>query len=1346
MKMISKILNRRLRERNRRKNQRQARRLHGESLENRMLLSASPLGVEEPDFHHNPRFAADVNNDGSTNGRDVAAVATAYGNYDRFGKIDPALMTDVDDDGRFSPSDVIRTATSAFAGGAPGDPQVEYTHNVTIGGTTVAPNSSVNVGDVLLTEVIHQDIRQIPQARFPELTSDALKGIVASYNDFVFSPTATLRTDVLQDTGGANVTLLNGADYLLFTSGKGFPEFAGSKPNGDRTITNAGGVQTTIVSTIEPLGPDKFLLYTVGLEVTGGDPKALNDVALVEEGSANNVLDPLANDSVSSTLVISNEAATNPNRENDVLTFVANASDTNSQLVPPEEIIFPTTSFTINGVALGGLSVFSAGNGTASVDNKGTANGDDDQILFTPTPGFAGDTEVVYDINDGVGNSARATITVTVGPVNDAPVNTVPGPQSTDEDITLAFQNLISISDIDAGAANVQVDLTVNNGVVTLPGTSGATVANGGTAAVRLTGTVVQINAELAALTYTPGLNFNGSDTLRVLTNDLGNTGDPGALTDDDSVLITINPINDAPVNVLPSTQFTVEDDTLAFSAASGNAISITDPDADDGSGVQTTLSIVNGTFSIGTPGAAVVTGGGSNNLTVAGSLAAVNAALNTLIYTSVFDVLGDQLVTMVTSDLGNFGSGGVLTDTDSLIITTEPAVRPRARRDVVTATEDTPLVIDVVANDVPNVGFAALVESFGNGSNGTVTLNSQGTPDLTDDTLTYTPNANFNGSDSFTYVVNDTSGTTTATEAERTGTVVVTVNEVNDIPTTTADAVTTAEDTPVVVSVTGNDSAGPTNESGQTLTVTSARMLTGNGSVAVANGVITYTPALNDNGQATFEYTVQDNGTTAGANDFLSATGVVTVTITEVNDDPTGVNDTVTSAEDITATFSIASLLANDLKGPANESGQTLEITSVQATSAQGGAVSISGANVLYTPATNFNGTDTFTYTLSDNGTTNGVLNRLTSTAIVTMTVSEVNDAPTAVADTADIGVKDIVTTYSIANLLANDLKGATNESGQTLSISAVTAVTQAGGALAIVGDNLQYTPPTGYTGPDVFNYTISDDGTTNGVVDPLTAPATLSIEVLDFVPSTFSGGVFHDFDGNGAWDVGENGIGGVAIVLAGTDFQGAAVNITQNTAANGTYDFTNIRPGSYTVTETQPSNMLDGVETKGTQVGTVGEDTFGFSIGILGGVNGSGNLFAERGLTSSMWSIYGRLTERLSMLGEGLIVSSASDWFIAMDGWDIDSLSVTVNGGTVTASTTKGSVTTNRTFINDSRIRKATDAETGEEVLRFDGIFSDFFASNAQSLGENVDDIADEFPADQHPADAVFAGDAWV
>src|SRR5207249_2588485 len=128
-----------------------------------------------------------------------------------------------------------------------------------------------------------------------------------------------------------------------------------------------------------------------------------------------------------------------------------------------------------------------------------------------------------------------------------------------------------------------------------------------------------------------------------------------------------------------------------------------------------------------------------------------------------------------------------------------------------------------------------------------------------------------------------------------------------------------------------------------------------------------------------------------------------------------------------------------NDSKGPPNESNQTLTITAVD--SAVGGTVAINGTNVVFSPTHDYNGPASFVYTLQDNGTTNGSPAALTSTATVTFTITEINDAPTGKDDALSSIPEDFgPRTIPFADLLGNDVKGPANESIQTLTIVDVT------------------------------------------------------------------------------------------------------------------------------------------------------------------------------------------------------------------------------------------------------------------------------------------------------------------
>ncbi|MGY4436270.1 VCBS repeat-containing protein [Bradyrhizobium sp. F1.13.1] len=149
---------------------------------------------------------------------------------------------------------------------------------------------------------------------------------------------------------------------------------------------------------------------------------------------------------------------------------------------------------------------------------------------------------ISYQVDDGQTASHASNIvssTVAVIPVNDAPVNTVPGAQTTNVNTTKAITGL-SIFDVDSDGASETITLSVTNGTLTVSGGT-AGISGSGTSTVTLTGTVSAINSTLAStVNYVPTSNFAGTSTLIMTTNDNGHTGAGGALTDVDTVTISV--------------------------------------------------------------------------------------------------------------------------------------------------------------------------------------------------------------------------------------------------------------------------------------------------------------------------------------------------------------------------------------------------------------------------------------------------------------------------------------------------------------------------------------------------------------------------------------------------------------------------------------------------------------------------------------------------------------------------------------------------------------------------------------------------------------------------------------
>ncbi|MEM7166559.1 MAG: LamG-like jellyroll fold domain-containing protein, partial [Planctomycetota bacterium] len=333
---------------------------------------------------------------------------------------------------------------------------------------------------------------------------------------------------------------------------------------------------------------------------------------------------------------------------------------------------------------------FSTGDGTLDATMTFTGSATDinaalDGLGYAPTGDYNGAATLTITTDDQGNNGSGGALTdtdtvgITVSAVNDAPLNSVPAAQTTNEDTTLTFStgngNLISISDVDASGDDMEVTVAVTNGLLTLAQTTGLTFSTGdGTsdATMTFTGSATDINAALDGLGYAPTGDYNGAATLTITTDDQGNNGSGGALTDTDTVGITVNAVNDAPLNSVPAAQTTNEDTTLTFSTGNGNLISISDVDA-SGDDMEVTVAVTNGLLTLAqTTGLTFSTGDGSADatMTFTGSATDINAALDGLGYATTGDYSGAATLTITTDDQGNNGSGGALTDTDTVGIT----------------------------------------------------------------------------------------------------------------------------------------------------------------------------------------------------------------------------------------------------------------------------------------------------------------------------------------------------------------------------------------------------------------------------------------------------------------------------------------------------------------------------------------------------------------------------------------------------------------------------------------------------------------------------------------------------
>ncbi|MFT3848316.1 MAG: retention module-containing protein [Propionivibrio sp.] len=737
-----------------------------------------------------------------------------------------------------------------------------------------------------------------------------------------------------------------------------------------------------------------------------------------------------------------------------------------------------TATFTVSLSAASGQTVtvnYATGDGTATAGSDYTATSG----TLTFAPGQTALTITVPILNDSI-VEANESFNVTLSAPSNATIGDGTGVGSIVNDDSAPVLDLdadnstaggtgyvahytengagVSIADSDISITDVNgsnlhgATITLTNAqagdvlaVGALPGGIAANVA-GNVITLSGAGSLADYQAAIRAITFANG-GENPDTTPRTITVSVS---DGSNLSNEAITTVNVTAVNDAPVNTVPLDQRTSEDTTRVFSSANGNAITVADVDGDT---LSTTLSVANGTLTLGSITGVTVSGNGTGHVVVSGTAAAINAALDGLGFAPTADFNGMTTISVTTSD-------GTLTDTDSISVNVLPVADIVA--DVVSTTEDNAVSFNVLtgtngasADNFENAGRA--VTSVTQGANGSVTFSLNGA-------LVYTPNANFNGTDTFTYTV--TSGGVTET-----ATVTVNVGAVNDAPVLDLDGsaagsgyTTNYTENAAGVSIADTDVAitdvDSTNIVSATITLTNARagdvLAVGglpagisasiSGSVVTLSGSASLADYQNALRAVTFASTSENPDTTARSitvtvNDGSanSNTAITTVNVTAVNDAPvpqavtaSGNEDTVlavnltgTDVDGTVASFKLTGLPANGTFY--SDAAATNPLTLASVINATG-----NGATIYFKPNPDWNGTNTFQYSATDN---NGLVS--TSNATGALTVNPVNDAPSTTGGSVS-GTEDQALVLNWAQFNVTDVDGGPSQSITITSLPA--------------------------------------------------------------------------------------------------------------------------------------------------------------------------------------------------------------------------------------------------------------------------------------------------------------------
>ncbi len=776
-------------------------------------------------------------------------------------------------------------------------------------------------------------------------------------------------------------------------------------------------------------------------------------------------------------------------------------------------------------------------------------------LTFTPGAGengagYASFTFQVEDdggtLNGGVAlDSTPNTLTVDVSAVNNAPAG-VDSQVTAIEDTPYTFA-VTDFGFTDAeGHALSAIEIGTVGGLGTLR--NGSTVLTGGE-------TVTAAEIAGGSLTFTPAANASGLNhcNFTFQVRDTGGTANGGSDLDPVANLMTVDvtAVNDEPMGA-DGTVTSLEDTAYIVTAADFGFSDVVDGDGFAGVTISTA------------PGVGVLRDG-ARVLVDGDFVSAASIAANQLVFTPAADANGPTYsgFGFQVHDDGGTANGGVEIDSTANWLTvaiTPVNDAPSGTDRAISILEDTTHTFSV-----GEFGFSDAAE--GDSFHGIVigTLSGGGTlrhgatvltggefvsaADIGLGQLTFQPGGDAAGANyaGFDFQVQDDGGTlNTGIDLDPTSNAItLNVTPVNDAPLASGQTVSVLEDGSRTFSALDFGFSDPTDGDGfhsvvigtisGTGTLTKGgTALTGGETVTaaeLASGQLVYTPAANVNGlaQASFDFQVRDDGGTANGGMDLSATHQMVLDVTPVNDAPMGAGNTVTVLEDGTLTFSAADFGFSDaldgdgfagiVVGAVNGGGTLRNGATILTGGETVTAAQIAGGALTFQPTSNSSGANhgSFSFAvMDDGGTANGGVDTDTTTRLMTIDVTGVNDAPagadgviTTLEDTAyafdvtDFGFSDAADGDGFAGIVFQAVTGG----GTVRNAATVLTGGEFVSAAQILSGQLTLTPPSNLAGNAVgsFSFQVKDDGgSLNGGsdIDPTANVLSLNVTAVNDAP----------------------------------------------------------------------------------------------------------------------------------------------------------------------------------------------------------------------------------------------------